>query len=235
VLSTQNLRVWICYAPATIINGRAIGNGRVCWSDLRPQPEQGGSSRAVGVLYCMYIRGLSGPLGVCGPPARIRASRIRSPCGRWRGGSADRPRQRKLVPGWKKRRACAPNAEPWLSASTTTSKRAPANARWRATVRHEQSGPQSAGGARWPSFIWPRRKFIFGVFAHPHACQGQADNASRRVCGLITWARGVVCLAMHVAQSRKGGGSGQEQLSVPADVGFFLVPLLSSTSGLCHG
>jgi hypothetical protein len=135
----------------------------------------------------------------------------------------------------EERRACAPNPESWLSASTTTSKRVPANARWQATVRHEQSGPQGAGGARWPSFIWPRRKFIFGMFAHPHARQGQADNASRRVCGLITWARGVVCLAMHVAQSRKGGGSGQEQLSVPADVGFFLVPLLSSTSGLCHG
>jgi hypothetical protein len=92
----------------------------------------------------------------------------------------------------EERRACAPNPESWLSASTTTSKRVPANARWQATVRHEQSGPQGAGGARWPSFIWPRRKFIFGMFAHPHARQGQADNASRRVCGLVTWARGVV-------------------------------------------
>jgi hypothetical protein len=53
--------------------------------------------------------------------------------------------------------------------------------------------------------------------------------------GPVVWC-GVVCLAMHVAQSSRGaGGSGQEQPSVPADIVPFLVPLLSGTSRLCHG
>jgi hypothetical protein len=35
------------------------------------------------------------------------------------------------------------------------------------SVRHEQSGPQSAGSDRWPQFVWPRRRYKFGVVCTP--------------------------------------------------------------------
>ena len=80
-------------------------------------------------------------------------------------------------------------------------------------VRQEHCGPQSAGAARWLCFIWPRRKFIFGVAcAPPFLSQSQARGASWWVREVVTW----TASAPRSCRSHKAGRSGQERsLSSP--------------------
>lgn len=81
--------------------------------------------------------------------------------------SGDRPRQSsQLVPG----RTPDPilSVLAWLSASNHHHQlKRPAEIRPLVSVRHEQSGPQSAGSDRWPQSIWPRRRYIFDVVCTP--------------------------------------------------------------------
>jgi hypothetical protein len=84
MLLTQNLKAWICYAPATIVNGRAIGNRSLLVGSppaIRSWRLLSGCRCAVHTQATYQV-----PWAFCGPPARIRASRIGSPGGRWRGG-----------------------------------------------------------------------------------------------------------------------------------------------------
>jgi hypothetical protein len=114
-------------------------------------------------------RTLRGRRSFVGLLRSARTDTLREICGggRWRGALVRRPTttmHKNLFLAGQRPRGCAE------SCVLDGQLRQPPRRKRRQrvlSVRHEQSGPQSAGSDRWLSLIRPRRRFIFGVVCAP--------------------------------------------------------------------